>query len=65
MSPGGWGGGFLEQHMGRGGAEGGGISCHQKSIKGDYRILTADGEGGLIARILESLMGESGNFILT
>ena len=25
---------------------GGGISCHQKSIKGDYRILTADEEGG-------------------
>ena len=23
-----------------------GISCHQKSIKGDYRILTADEEGG-------------------
>ena len=43
---------------------GGGISCHQKNIKGDYRILTADGEGGLIARILESLMGESGKFYL-
>ena len=41
-----------------------GISCHQKSIKGDYRILTADGEGGLAARILESLMGESGKFYL-
>ena len=51
--------------MSRGSGGGGGISCHQKSIKGDYRILTADGEGGLIARILESLMGESGNFILT
>ena len=51
--------------MCRGGAEGGGrISCHQKSIKRDYRILTADGEGGLIARILESLMGESGKFYL-
>ena len=25
---------------------GGGISCHQKSIKGDYGILTADEEGG-------------------
>ena len=51
--------------MCRGGAEGGGrISCHQKSIKGDYRILTADGEGGLIARILESLIGESGKFYL-
>ena len=25
---------------------GGRISCHQKSIKGDYRILTADEEGG-------------------
>ena len=43
---------------------GGRISCHQKSIKGDYRILTADGEGGLIARILESLIGESGKFYL-
>ena len=65
LSPGGWGGGFLGQHMCRGGAEGGGrISCHQKSIKGDYRILTADGEGGLIARILESLIGESGKFYL-
>ena len=31
--------------MARGG-NGGGISCHQKSIKGDYRILTADEEGG-------------------
>ena len=28
------------------GGNGGGISCHQKSIKGDYRILTADEEGG-------------------
>ena len=46
------------------GGNGGGISCHQKSIKGDYRILTADGEGGLIARILESLMGKSGKFYL-
>ena len=26
--------------------------------------MTADGEGGLIARILESLMGESGKFYL-
>ena len=48
--------------MARGG-NGGGISCHQKSIKGDYRILTADEEGGGgITRILESLMGESGKF---
>ena len=65
LSPGGWGGGFLGQHMCRGGAEGGGrISCHQKSIKGDYRILTADEEGGGVTRILESLIGESGKFYL-
>ena len=51
--------------MSRGSGGGGGrISCHQKSIKGDYRKLTADGEGGLIARILESLIGESGKFYL-
>ena len=41
---------------------GGGIICHQKSIKGDYRILTADEEGGGVTRILESLIGESGKF---
>ena len=41
------------------------VTKRVKRVKGDYRILTADGEGGLIARILESLMGESGNFILT
>ena len=51
------------------GGHGGGerISCRQKSIKRDYRKLTADGEGGRgrMMRILESLMGESGKFYLT
>ena len=54
--------------MARGGTRGGGgISCRQKSIKRDYRKLTADGEGGRgrMMRILESLMGESGKFYLT
>ena len=49
--------------MARGGT-GGRISCRLKSIKRDYRNLTADGEGGRgrMMRILESLMGESGKF---
>ena len=55
--------------MARGGTRGGGggISCRQKSIKRDYRKLTADGEGGRgrMMRILESIMGESGKFYLT
>ena len=54
--------------MARGGTRGGGrISCRLKSIKRDYRKLTADGEGGRgrMMRILESLMGESGKFYLT
>ena len=55
--------------MARGGTRGGEerISCRQKSIKRDYRKLTADGEGGRgrLMRILESLMGESGKFYLT
>ena len=37
---------FETTHGSRGSGGGGGISCHQKSIKGDYRILTADEEGG-------------------
>ena len=43
------------------------ISCRLKSIKRDYRKLTADGEGGRgrMMRILESIMGESGKFYLT
>ena len=69
LSPWGWGEGFLGEHMARGGTRGGGgrISCRLKSIKRDYRKLTADGEGGRgrLMRILESLMGESGKFYLT
>ena len=67
LSPWGWGEGFLGEHMARGGRRGGRISCRQKSIKRDYRKLTANGEGGRgsMMRILESLMGESGKFYLT
>ena len=58
---------FWENTWLEGGHGGGGISCRQKSIKRDYRKLTADGEGGRgrLMRILESLMGESGKFYLT
>ena len=65
LSPWGWDEGFLGEHMARGGTRR--ISCRLKSIKRDYRKLTADGEGGRgrMMRILESLMGESGKFYLT
>ena len=46
--------------MARGGTRGGGrISCRLKSIKRDYRKLTADGEGGMgrMMRILEPYGG--------
>ena len=60
---------FWENTWLEGGHGGGGgrISCRLKSIKRDYRKLTADGEGGRgrLMRILESLMGESGKFYLT
>ena len=57
---------FGRTHGSRGDT-GGRISCRQKSIKRDYRKLTANGEGGRgsMMRILESLMGESGKFYLT
>ena len=57
---------FWENTWLEGGHGGGRISCRQKSIKRDYRKLTADGEGGRgrMMRILESLMGESGKFYL-
>ena len=60
---------FWENTWLEGGHGGGGgrISFRLKSIKRDYRKLTADGEGGRgrMMRILESLMGESGKFYLT
>ena len=44
-----------------------GESVVAKSIKRDYRKLTANGESGRgsMMRILESLKGESGKFYLT
>ena len=58
---------FWENTWLEGGHVGGESVVAKKSIKRDYRKLTANGESGRgsMMRILESLKGESGKFYLT